>query len=184
MKNFYRVKTKHLVLRKVKPKRCDAEFISELWKNKSVMKFVGFPKGIKETPEKIVQITRERIKNRREHHLIIEKSGCSIGEALIRYDEKSEFAETDVKLMPKFQGNGYGGEVKMTLLEWIFKNTDAEGVKATPNVKNIASIKMQERVGGKRIKKIHYEFPKSMSSYTTPVDSYLYIVYRKDWISK
>jgi RimJ/RimL family protein N-acetyltransferase len=184
MKNFYKVKTKNLVLRKVKPERGDAEFISELWQNKSIMKFVGFPKGIKEPPEKIIKITKERIKNRREHHLIIEKSGCLIGEALIRYDEKSEFAETDVKLMPEFQRKGYGSEVKTALIKWIFKNTDAEGVKATPNVKNIASIKMQESVGGKRIKKMHYEFPKSMSSYTTPVDSYLYIVYRKDWISK
>ena len=181
MKNFYRVKTDVILIRKVRRSKDDALFISMLWRNRDVMKFVGFPEGIKESPENIIRITKERIKKGAEHHLIIERKGKSIGEALIRYDKKDKFAETDVKLLPKYQGRGYGIEVKRVLLIWIFKNTDARGVKATPNVKNIASIRMQEGVGGKRIKRIRYEFPKNMSSFTIPVESYLYIVYRRNW---
>ncbi|MDD3803617.1 MAG: GNAT family N-acetyltransferase [bacterium] len=181
IKRFYRIKTSRLSVRKMKPCSADADFISSLWQNGDVMKFVGFPEGIKESPENIIRITKERIKKGTEHHLIIERKGKSIGEALIRYDKKDKFAETDVKLLPKYQGRGYGIEVKRVLLMWIFKNTDARGVKATPNVKNIASIMMQEGVGGKRIKRIRYEFPKNMSSFTIPVESYLYIVYRRNW---
>ncbi len=46
---------------------------------------------------------------------------------------------------------------------------------------NIASIKMQEAVGGIRIREELHEFPPSMQAYTTPVPHYIYHVRRKDW---
>lgn len=181
MKRFYRIKTERLIIRKVRPVMDDCGFISKLWKNPEVMKFVGFPKGIDEAPEQIIKRTKNRKKEGQDIHLIIELKGTPIGEALIGFPDKDGIAHTDVKLMPEKWGNGYGKEVKRALLKWIFTNTDAKGVSATPNIKNKASIKMQESVGGKRIKKVHYEFPPNMRSFTVPVDSYLYIVYREDW---
>ena len=184
MKNFYRIKTERLVIRKIKPCRQDAKFISLLWKNKRVMKFVGFPNGIEEKEEKIIEKTKNRQKRGDEYHLIVELNGKAIGEALIGYNKESKIAETDVKIMPEFWGNGYGREIKSALVKWIFKNTDSKGVKATPNVKNKASIKMQESVGGKRIKKMHFSFPSDMKSFTKDLDCYVYIVYREDWEKK
>ncbi len=46
---------------------------------------------------------------------------------------------------------------------------------------NIASIKMQEAVGGVRIGEDVYEFPESMREFTTPVHCYIYRVYRNAW---
>jgi len=181
MKRFYRIRTERLTIRKVRPIMEDCRFISMLWKNPEVMKFVGFPKGIDEAPENIMKRTRERIKKSGDIHLLIELEGTPIGEAMIGFPDKDGIAHTDVKLVPEKWEKGFGKEVKRALLKWIFTHTDAKGVSATPNVKNIASIEMQESVGGKRVKKLHYKFPPNMRLFTVPVDSYLYIVYREDW---
>jgi RimJ/RimL family protein N-acetyltransferase len=67
------------------------------------------------------------------------------------------------------------------LVVYLFAHTDCVAVQATPNVGNVASIRMQESVGGVRVGEQVYEFPESMRDYTTPVHHYIYRVYRKDW---
>ena len=45
----------------------------------------------------------------------------------------------------------------------------------------MASIKMQEAVGGECIGEAVHEFPEAMRDYTVPVQYYLYRVERKNW---
>jgi RimJ/RimL family protein N-acetyltransferase len=63
----------------------------------------------------------------------------------------------------------------------LFSHTACVAVQATPNVANVASIRMQEAVGGVRTGEGVGEFPESMRSYTHPVHYYIYRVYRPDW---
>ena len=93
----------------------------------------------------------------------------------------AKMAETDVKLLPDFWGHKYGVEIKRALVSHLFTHTDCIAVEATPNVENIASIKMQEAVGGVRIKEAVYQFPDHMRDYTTPVHHYVYRVERSTW---
>jgi RimJ/RimL family protein N-acetyltransferase len=72
-------------------------------------------------------------------------------------------------------------EIKRGLLDYLFTHTDCDAVQATPNVNNIASIKMQEAVGGERVGEEVYQFPESMRDFTTPVHHYIYRVYRRTW---
>ena len=90
-------------------------------------------------------------------------------------------ARTDIKLLPAFWGKRYGVEVKRALLSHLFTHTDCVAVEAGPNVNNIASIKMQEAVGGVRVGEAVHEFPEKMRDYTTPVRHYVYRVERSDW---
>ncbi|MCP4713459.1 MAG: GNAT family N-acetyltransferase [Planctomycetes bacterium] len=92
--------------------------------------------------------------------------------------DDDRIAGSDIKLLPTFWGNKYGVELKSALLDYLFSNTDCEAVEASPNVNNIASIKMQEAVGGVRVDESVYEFPEDMRDFTTPVHSYIYRVYR------
>lgn len=89
-----------------------------------------------------------------------------------------------MKLLPAFWGQRYGVEVKQGLLDYLFTHTDCEAVEATPNVANLASIKMQEAVGGVRIDEAIFHFPEAMQRYTVPVHYYTYRVSRKDWSTK
>lgn len=111
----------------------------------------------------------------------IQANDQAIGECYMTTPNEEGIATTDIKLLPEFWGNMYGVEVKRGLIAYLFANTNCSAIEATPNVANLASIKMQEAVGGKRIGEGVFEFPESMRSYTTPVHHYVYRVGRDDW---
>lgn len=163
----------------------DADFFYQVWTDPQVMVHVGFPQGL--------LITRAEIQGRLaaagtsafDRLLVIDlkSTGQSIGECYMQLPNADGIASTDVKLLPAFWGRKYGLEVKRGLLDYIFTHTDAIAIEATPNVDNLASIKMQEATGGKRVGESVYQFPPAMHSYTTPVHSYTYRVTRADWQS-
>lgn len=163
----------------------DVDFFYQLWTNPQVMIHVGFPQGL--------PITRAEIQDRLaaagmspfNRLLVIDlnSTGQSIGECHMHAPDPNGIASTDVKLLPAFWGYRYGIEVKRGLLDYIFTHTDAAAVEATPNVNNVASIKMQEAVGAKRAGETVHQFPPSMQGYTTPVHAYIYRVSRVDWQS-
>ena len=62
-----------------------------------------------------------------------------------------------------------------------FTHTDCDARQTTPNIDNMASIKMMAAIGGLHIGKDVYQFPESMRDYTTPAHHYIYRVYTADW---
>lgn len=161
----------------------DVELFFQLWTDPRVMSNVGFPQGIPVSRAQIKHQIEKSGSSEFEHLLVIKlnSTGQAIGECYMSHPNIENIATTDVKLLPEFWGNKYGIEVKIGLLDYLFTHTDCEGVEATPNTANLASIKMQEAVGGICIGEKRYEFPESMRSYTSPVKSSIYRVYRKDW---
>lgn len=90
-------------------------------------------------------------------------------------------ASTDVKPLPRFQGLGHGSELKLALLDRLFSTTECRGARATPNVGNAASVRMQEKVGGVRVAEGVFRFRRDMGVPTSPVRHYVYLVRRSDW---
>jgi [ribosomal protein S5]-alanine N-acetyltransferase len=164
----------------------DVDTFHQLWTNPQVTVHVGFPNGIPTTLDEIKNRIAIGSLSEFEQLLIIElkSTGQAIGECKMSCPNADGIATTDVKLLPTFWGHQYGLEVKRGLLDYIFAHTDSVAVEATPNVSNVASIRMQEAVGGIRVGESLYHFPESMRAYTTPVHYYIYRVSRTDWLQR
>jgi RimJ/RimL family protein N-acetyltransferase len=163
----------------------DADFLFQLWKNPVVMTNVGFPQGLRTSREEIVaQIKKHAEPPFNQVLIACLKDGTVIGQCKMTLPNENGISTTDVKLHPDYWGHRYGVEIKGGLLEYLFRKTGCIAVEATPNVQNIASIKMQEAVGGIRIGEDVYNFPETMQEYTKSVHHYIYRVYRKDWNQK
>ena len=177
------IETERLIIRKAEPSEADIDMYYRLWTNPQVMINVGFPTGLKTSREKINnQITRQD-PSEYDALLVVVLKGTStpIGECKLGWPDDKACSATDVKLLPEHWGNGYGVEIKQALVDYLFGYTDCAAVKATPNKNNIASQKMQEAVGGKRVGEDVYRFPEHMRDYTCDVPHYVYVIFRSDW---
>jgi RimJ/RimL family protein N-acetyltransferase len=161
----------------------DIDLLYDLWTDPRVMTGVGFPHGLRITRQEIEQRLQRPFDSEFGQVLVVElrTTGQAIGQCGMHAPDKGGIAGTDIKLLPGFWGHKYGAEVKRGLVSHLFTHTCCTAVEATPNVDNIASIKMQQAVGGVRVGEQVYEFPESMRDYTAPVHHYIYRVYRKDW---
>lgn len=177
------IETDRLIIRKAESSEADIEMYYNLWTNPQVMINVGFPNGLRITREEIsIQIAGQDTSEFDALLVVVLKgSSVPIGECrLYRPDDKG-ISSTDVKLLPEHWGNAYGVQIKRALLDYLFTHTDCVAVKADPNKNNIASQKMQETVGGKRVGEGVHRFPEHMRDYTRDVHSYIYMVFRSDW---
>jgi len=161
----------------------DVEIFYRLWTDPQIMSNVDYPNGLPITREDIKYQISEGGTSEFQQLLIvaIKSTGQAIGECKLHWPDPDGIATTDVKLLPEFWGNKYGVEVKRGLLDYLFTHTECLAVDASPNVGNIASIKMQEAVGGVCIGESIYEFPESKRKVTSPVHHYIYRVSRTDW---
>lgn len=159
----------------------DIDLFYALWTNPRVMKNVGFPHGLNIARNDLKERLSKQGGSEFEQLLVVElkATGQAIGECKLSKPDEEGIAEPDIKLLPEFWGHRYGVEVWRELVAYQFTHTDCHIVQATPNVENIASIKMQEAVGGRRVGEDVYQFPESMRDYTTPVHHYIYRVYRR-----
>jgi [ribosomal protein S5]-alanine N-acetyltransferase len=164
----------------------DAPLFHRLWTDPQVMANVGFPGGIPITLDELRATLAAQPGSEFERLLVVELtvSGEPLGECLLGKPNPAGIASTDVKLLPQFWGHGYGVEVKRGLLDYLFTHTAATAVEATPNVGNLASIRMQEAVGGVRVGETTFTFPAAMQSYTTPVHAFIYHVTRAAWLAQ
>lgn len=161
----------------------DAARFHRLWSDSRVMTNVGFPRGLGTTLEEIQQ-RLSRLGNDPLDQLlsvVLNENGEWIGECRLGTPDETGTSRTDVKLLPTAWGHRYGIEVKRGLLEYLFTRTGCHRVEAGPNVGNIASIRMQEAVGGRPVGEGHHDSPESLGAITTPVHCVIYRVTREAW---
>jgi RimJ/RimL family protein N-acetyltransferase len=161
----------------------DAQFVHSLWTDPRVMRNVGFPNGLRITVEEVKQSILLRGDSEFEQLLIIriKQTEIPVGQCIMQQPAENGISETDVKLDPTYWGQRFGVEIKQGLVDYLFTHTDCKVIQATPNVGNVASVKMQEAVGGVRVGESVYEFPESMREFTTPIHHYIYQVTRENW---
>lgn len=163
----------------------DTDFFYCLWTNPRVMVNVGFPRGLPVTKAEISAILQEQQGQILDARLLVvlRSSGQAIGECKLGAVDDDGVSRTDVKLLPEFWGHKYGVEVKKGLLDYLFRFTNCMVVEATPNINNIASIRMQEAVGGVRVGRQTFQVSEAMRDFAQPVVSHVYHVHRKIWLS-
>lgn len=179
--NAHVFSTHRLTVRLATP--TDVDLFYQLWTDPRVMANVGFPQGLPISRAEIQSQIEKNGPSEFGHLLVIElkSTGQAIGECYLSPPNRENIASTDVKLLPAFWGNKYGIEVKQGLLDYLFTHTGCAEVEATPNKGNLASIQMQEAVGGVCVGENVFEFPEGMQNHTAPVHSYIYRVTREAW---
>ncbi len=155
----------------------DIDDIVVLWNNPAVMKSVGFPDGLKTTPDDIQKKLAGPADTLLNRILMVEHYGVCIGQAMMHSPDSKGKSSTDIKLFPERQGKGFGTAVKRRLINYLFENTSCVYVEATPNQNNVASIRMQESVGAIRVGYGRFQ-PSSASSQVEPIYHWIYRVYR------
>jgi len=164
----------------------DVDLFYALWTNPRVMRNVGFPHGLPVTRCELDDRLSKQVGSEFDRLLVVglKATGQVIGECKLSRPDEEGVAEPDIKLLPEFWGHKYGVELWRELVAYQFARTDCDIVQTTPNVDNIASVKMQEAVGGVRTGEAVYQFPEPMQGYTTPVHHYICRVKRADWERK
>jgi len=144
---------------------------------------VGFPEGLSISMEEIRQRLSVQPDSDLDRLLVaVERdSGDPVGECMLHLPDGSGIARTDIKLLPGSWGRGYGTELKRGLLAYLFSKTECSSVEATPNRKNLRSIRMQEAVGGERVGEGTFTFPPGGREATNPVHYLVYRVTRNAW---
>jgi len=175
--------TARLAVRKAT--EADTDLFEALWRNPRVMRHVGFPYGLPITRAEIAtQLARQAAQDGEfDCRLValLRATGESVGECKLGAPDAQGIAHTDVKLLPQFWGQRYGVELKQGLVNYLFRHTGCTAVSATPNVNNVASIKMQAAVGGVPVSEGVFEFPAALRDTTTPVRHIVYHVSRAAW---
>jgi len=175
-------KTDRLAIRRARTDEADIELVYRLWTDPKVMTPVGFPHGLRITRQEIAEIVTRRDSSVLSAILIAEKlDGDAIGHCKLGVPDDEGIAETDIKMLPSHWGQGYGTEIKQGLVDYLFTHTGCKAVKATPNRNNIASQKMQEAVGGRRVGEGVFTFPEEMRDHTVDVPHFIYMVCREEW---
>jgi RimJ/RimL family protein N-acetyltransferase len=174
----------------------DVDLYYDLWTNPQVMQYVGFPQGLRTSRENIETRIVEQMTRMGDPPyapealldqllvVVLKATGAAIGECKLGAPDEEGVAEPDTKLLPAYWGHQYGTEVWQALVDYLFTHTDCAAVVGSPNVENVASIKMQEAAGGVRVDEGIYEFPEAMRAFTTSVHYYVYRVSREDWRQK
>jgi RimJ/RimL family protein N-acetyltransferase len=177
------IETGRLLIRTPTTSDADVNLFYDLYTDPRVMTMVGFPGGLPVTRQKLRGQIESENNSEFNQKLIVELKGSQelIGECKLGLPDKNGISETDVKLRPQFWGNRFGTEIKRALVNYLFEHTDCRIVQATPHKENIASQKMQEAVGGKRVGESVFRFPESQKSWTCDVPHYVYHVFREDW---
>lgn len=175
-------RTARLVVRNATDSQTDISVFQKIWADKKIMKNVGFPEGIHLSDEEIRQKILSDKKEPFDSMLLAQfaDSGEIIGECRMGSPDKEGISDTDIKLLPDFQGMGLGTELKLALADFIFRNSECKGIRATPNVNNAASIRMQEKAGAEFITEGSFNFP-ALKHKTCEVHYKIYILYRKTW---
>ena len=111
-------------------------------------------------------------------------NGEPIGQCMLGTPDSIGVCEPDIKLAPTFCGRGYGRELWAALIDQLFLHSSCAVVRGTPNVANVASIRMQESAGMARVGEEVSEFPASMGAFTAAVPCFLYEITRDEWRSR
>lgn len=179
------IRTRRLVIRTAEIG--DVEILFRLWTDPRVMTNVGYPQGLAISRREIEDSIRAQDPGSEFGKYLMAQlldDGPTLGECKMILPDKEGISRTDVKLLPAFWGHKYGTEIKQVLVDYLFLHTDCRAVEGTPNVANVASIKMQEAVGAVRVGEDTFHFPEAKAAFTMPVHHYIYHVTRPTWAQR
>ena len=118
-----------------------------IWENGEVMKNVGYPQGLRWSDSKYEDFWKTL--GRRDFILfaIENDNGEFLGEAKLSFPDSENCCCHDVKLLPEFQGNGYGKEAWHLIFDLARRRWPEAVSLVSPSVENTRAIKLYESLG-------------------------------------
>lgn len=123
----------------------DLDNIIHLWANGEVMKYVGFPDGIHQSMEQMVNWLKWALNKPNRMHYSIYEDGKYCGETFYNVDDK--YAALDIKLMPECMGKGIGTESLSFAISKAFLEGKAQYVYVDPHIDNSAAWSLYRKLG-------------------------------------
>ena len=128
----------------------DLKNVQRLWADGDVMRFVGFPEGLRQTDEDMERWLRWIESNRPAlNHYAIFEDGRYCGESFYELDAEHRSAALDIKLFGFARGRGIAAAGLSHAIREAFRN-GAEIVWVDPNPDNGKAIALYERLGFRR----------------------------------
>jgi len=128
----------------------DVKCVQRLWADGDVMKFVGFPDGLRETDEGMQKWLRWIESNRPAlNHYSIYEDGEYCGESFYEIDAEHKSAALDIKLFGFARGRGIAAAGLSHAIKEAFRN-GAEIVWVDPVPGNERAIALYKRLGFQR----------------------------------
>ncbi|MBR4879238.1 MAG: GNAT family N-acetyltransferase [Clostridia bacterium] len=125
----------------------DLPCVKALWADGDVMKFVGFPDGLKQTDEQMEKwVERISASRPQRNHYSVFEDGRYCGESFYSIDADTLSASVDIKLFAFARGRGIATKALSHAIRQAFEN-GAEKVWVDPDPDNIKAIALYERLG-------------------------------------
>ena len=123
------------------------EDFENLWETGEVMKNVGYPKGLGWSRPQYDNFWKTLDNKNFVLFAIENKNGRFVGEAKLSFPDDDNFCGHDVKLLPEYQGKGYGREAWRLLMELSRRRWPDSIMSVTPSVENAAAIELYKSLG-------------------------------------
>ena len=125
----------------------DIKNVQRLWADGDVMRFVGFPNGLRETDEAMQSWYSRLLANRpTENHYTIRENGEYCGETYYNIDPDTLSASLDIKLLRFARGRGIATQALSYAIEQAFQN-GAKTVWVDPDPQNEKAVALYKRLG-------------------------------------
>jgi len=115
----------------------DVQNVMKLWNNGQVMFYVGFPRGLGVTLERLqkwLDGVNQDIFCR--HYSIYAEDIGYCGETFYDIDREHDLARLDIKLLPKAQGKGIAAYAFSHVIDQVFRNGLATRARVDPHPDN------------------------------------------------
>ena len=126
----------------------DLQNVMKLWNNGQVMFYVGFPRGLGVTLERLqkwLDGVNQDIFCR--HYSIYAEDIGYCGETFYDIDREHDLARLDIKLLPKAQGKGIAAYAFSHVIDQVFSNNLATKAYADPHPDNKKALKLCAKLG-------------------------------------
>ncbi len=128
----------------------DIKNVQRLWADGDVMRFVGFPDGLRETDETMQRWFQQLNAARpAENSFSIYEDDAYCGEASYAIDKAHGSASLDIKLFRFARGRGIATQALSHAIKKAFRN-GAKTVWVDPDPENVKAIALYERLGFKK----------------------------------
>jgi RimJ/RimL family protein N-acetyltransferase len=112
-----------------------------LWNDGEVMKWVGFPDGLRYDRARAERWLNWLRTGADLYHFVVHAPAVGFcGEAFCRMDRERRRASLDIKFIPRARGKGRSRAALLALIEWVFRSQpEADCVWTEPHPPNLAA---------------------------------------------